>query len=109
MARGGAVHGRAFAAAVGVLDGRALAGLGVLRSALLGADVRRDGRLSPLLLAPDLQDEPRLPISARLPRDDELAERRALVGVEPPHAPQALRQGRRPARLASRLLVLALR
>ena len=62
-------------------------GVGALRA----AHVRRLRRLPPLLLAPRVQDQPRRPVRARLPRPELGAARRAVVGGQAPLAPPALR------------------
>ncbi|CAA9353236.1 MAG: Fatty acid desaturase; Delta-9 fatty acid desaturase, partial [uncultured Gemmatimonadaceae bacterium] len=80
-----------------------------LRRALPRADVRRHGRLPPLLLAPHLQDEPRLPVHPGAARAEHHAEGGDVVGGQAPPPPQARRHGRRRAlAAAARLLVLAL-
>ena len=64
------------------------------RRQLRGADVRDHRRLSPLLLASHVQDQPRVPVRPRAARDDERAEGRAVVGRAPPQPPQVLRRAR---------------
>ena len=75
--------------------------------ALRRAHVRRHRRLPPLLLAPRVQDQPRVPVRARVPRAELGAARRAVVGREASPAPSALRhRARRPLAAPARGFVV---
>src|SRR5712671_1060746 len=72
---------------------------------LLRADGGDHHRLSPLRLAPGVQDQPRLPVRARVLGPDQRAEGNALVGRAPPEPPQVFRPTGGPAQPAARILV----
>src|SRR6266850_4970293 len=74
-------------------------------AALLRAHGGDDHRLSPLRLAPRLQDQPVLPVRARVLGPDQRAEGHPLVGRAPPEPPQVLGPARGRAQPAARLLV----
>ncbi len=93
-----------------VLERRDASRRRVLRRVVFRAYVRGDGRLPPLLLASHVQDEPRVSVRARIPRTDDRAERRTLVGRSPPPSSSLLGSARRPAFARHRrVLVLARR
>ena len=92
----------------GVLVRSDLAGAGAVLLATAGSAVGRHRGLSPVLLSPHLQDQPRVPILPGGSRAEQLAEGRALVGRAPPCASQALRStGRRSLSVAARRLLRA--
>src|SRR5712671_1654448 len=74
-------------------------------AALLRAHGGDDDRLSPVRLAPRVQDQPRLPVRARLLGPDQRAEGHALVGRAPPEPPQVLGPAGGRAQPAARILV----
>ena len=83
---------------------------GTGRCELLPENVRDHGRLSPLLLTSFIQDQPGLPVSLGIFRDDICAKGSVMVGLTPSAPPQALRQGTRSSLpLAKRVLVFPCR
>src|SRR5439155_1411372 len=69
-----------------VLRADHLDGGGPGRAVLLRAHVRRDGGVPPVLRAPLVQDEPVVPVRARVDRLLGDAEGSAVVGGSPPRA-----------------------
>src|SRR5690606_6597205 len=87
--------------------GRERDGARALRRDLLASHVRHHGRLPPLLLAQELQDEPRLPDRARGARRERGAEGPAVVVRPAPPASPLLGRPRRHPLAARRLLLRA--
>src|SRR5678815_2581269 len=76
---------------------------------LFRADVLRDGGISPLLLAPHLQDLSRLSGVSRIRGPDLAATRRVVVGRQAPRAPPEVRSRRRCALAGDRWLLVGAR